>query len=710
MMELVLTSCSDQTMEASSEGFSSAADILSDERALAQTAEIDRLLKDDPRTAIFPLKNVFETETELLVREEASVTVDTIEDESQTERSAYFGDLHVHTAYSFDGYAFGTLATPYDAYRFARGEAIKNPGGYNMQLSRPMDFYAVTDHAMFLGLVKAAADTSTAFSKNEFSEPYNDLNAPDNFGTGFISSLKRLLAFSGFLPDAVTAVLEGDLDRKEVLDVVRSAWSDTINAADQFNDPGKFTTFAAYEYTTSTSDMGNLHRNVIFSGSDRLPREPFSRFHSDNPEDLWEWMDALRVKGVESLAIPHNSNASNGQMFKRVDWASRSFDDAYVEKRSRNEPLVEITQIKGTSETHPNLSTRDEWAGFEIMPYRVATGAISKPQGSYVREALLTGLTLEQEGVKNPYKFGFIGSSDTHSAASQNDESAFVSKLGILSSTAEQRGSIPREGLGGEFTYYASKIATTLNPTPLGKHMYVKIDGSVYTGGATPTFGASGLAAAWAEENTRESLYSAFRRKEVFATSGPRIRLRFFAGYGFDNTMLTSADGVEQAYASGVSMGGTLLAKESASTAPSSPSFLIMASADPENAPLQRIQIVKGWIDTDGNTHEDVIDVACAGNAEVNPKTNRCPDNGARVDITDCSINLETGAAQLSTLWHDPDFRADQRAFYYARALENPTCRWSTWDAIRAGVAPRSDLATTIQERAWSSPIHYMAQ
>ena len=227
MMGLVLTSCSDQTMEASSEGFSSAADILSDERALAQTAEIDRLLKDDPRTAIFPLKNVFETETELLVREEASVTVDTIEDESQMERSAYFGDLHVHTAYSFDGYAFGTLATPYDAYRFARGEAIKNPGGYNMQLSRPMDFYAVTDHAMFLGLVKAAADTSTAFSKNEFSEPYNDLNAPDNFGTGFISSMKRLLAFSGFLPDAVTAVLEGDLDRKEVLDVVRSAWSDT---------------------------------------------------------------------------------------------------------------------------------------------------------------------------------------------------------------------------------------------------------------------------------------------------------------------------------------------------------------------------------------------------------------------------------------------------------------------------------------------------
>jgi hypothetical protein len=319
-------------------------------------------------------------------------------------------------------------------------------------------------------------------------------------------------------------------------------------------------------------------------------------------------------------------------------------------------------------------------------------------------------LTLEQQGIKNPYQLGFIGSSDTHSAASQNDESAFVSKLGILSSTAEQRGSIPRAGLDGMFTYYGSKIATTLSPTPLGKNMYVKIDGNVYSGGATPTYGASGLAAAWAEENTRESLYSAFRRKEVFATSGPRIRLRFFAGYDFDQSMLVTADGVERAYASGVSMGGTLLAKESASSAPSSPGFLIMASADPENAPLQRLQIIKGWIDADGNTHEDVIDVACAGDTEVDPQTNRCPDNGARVDITNCTINPETGATQLASLWHDPDFDAQQRAFYYARALENPTCRWSTWDAIRAGVATRPDLATTIQERAWSSPIHYMAE
>jgi hypothetical protein len=414
-------------------------------------------------------------------------------------------------------------------------------------------------------------------------------------------------------------------------------------------------------------------------------------------------MDELRAKGVESLAIPHNSNGSNGLMFQTNDFAGNAFDKAYVEQRSRNEPIVEITQIKGTSETHPTLSSRDEWAGFEIMPYRVATAALSQLEGSYVREALLNGLAIEKQGVGNPYGFGFIGSSDTHSAASQNDESNFVSKLGILSSTAEQRGSVPFEGIDGQFAYYASYLATRLYPTPLGKNMYVKIDGDVYTSGSTPTFGAAGLAAAWAEENTRESLYSAFRRKEVFATSGPRIRLRFFAGYDFDEAMLSAPDGVEQAYAKGVTMGGSLVGNGT-----ESPGFLVMASADPENAPLQRLQIIKGWIDDDGATHEEVIDVACANGAEVNPDTNRCSDNGARVDVSNCVINPETGSDQLSTLWHDPNFKSDQRAFYYARVLENPTCRWSTWDAIRAGIAPRPDLAKTVQERAWSSSIHYL--
>lgn len=711
-----LISCSDTKMEPSGEAFSTAADVHSNEQVIATTAEIDALLASNPRGWN---EKVFETETKLLVRNdapsEAIATLPTATTEERPiERKPYYGDLHVHTTYSFDGYSMGTMATPYDAYRFARGEPIKNPAGYDMQLSRPMDFYAVTDHGMFLGVTKAAAETSTEFSKNAFSQPYHDLNAPENFGTGLYSTLKRLATFADFLPRAVEQILSGELDRDQVLGVIRSAWEDTVDAADQFNDPGNFTTFAAYEYTSSTAGMGNLHRNVIFEGTENLPREPFSRFHSVNPEDLWQWMDELREKGVESLAIPHNSNGSNGQMFKLVDWAGSNFDDEYAQQRIRNEPIVEITQIKGTSETHPILSSRDEWAGFEIMPYRVATAALSQVEGSYVREALLNGLAIEQQNITNPYQFGFIGSSDTHSAASQNDESNFSSKLGLLSSNAEQRGSVPRAGLSGELTYYGMEAALALVPNPMGKNMNIRINGDIYANGANPTFGASGLAAAWAEENTRAALYRAFRRKEVFATSGPRIALRFLAGYGFDEDMLTTADGVQRAYANGVSMGGSLSTVTSSQDDTSSeydtPSFLIMASADPDAAPLQRLQIIKGWIDAAGNTHEDIIDVACAGDTDVNPETNRCADNGARVDISDCSINPETGATQLSALWHDPDFDPQQRAFYYARALENPTCRWSTWDAIRAGVSPRPDLATTIQERAWSSPIHYLAQ
>ena len=698
-LALLLTACSD----GSNQALRQPSEAHTDERLIAQTAAADAGYEQQAVNGTRSAK-IFETETELL--ELGASGVESIV-KAPVERRAYFGDLHVHTTYSFDAYAFGTLATPYDAYRFAKGEAIANPAGFNMQLSRPLDFYAVTDHGMFLGLAEAAADTSTEFSKNSFSEPYHGLNAPENMGAGSLDVLNRMGTFSSFMPAAVSQIRSGELDRDEVLGVVRSAWRDSINAADEFYEPGRFTTFAAYEYTSSSSDRGNLHRNVVFQDTNRLPREPFSRLHSQNPEDLWQWMDDLRSKGVESLAIPHNSNGSNGQMFKLVDWAGDPLDDDYAEQRIRNEPIVEITQIKGTSETHPILSSRDEFASFEIMPYRVATNALSQVKGSYVREALLNGLALEQQGMTNPYQFGFIGSSDTHTGASQNVESNFVSKLGLLSGTAEQRGSVPVSGLAGELEYQATRVLAKLSGNPA---LRVKTNGRIYTAGATPTFGASGIAAAWAEENTRESLYSAFRRKEVYATSGPRMQIRLFAGYGFDESLLTQADGIERAYATGVTMGGNLgpyAATEGEQSI--QPGFLVMASADTQSAPLQRLQIVKGWVDADG-THEEVVDVACAGGAAVNPKTSRCPDNGAKVDVSDCSINEETGAAQLSALWRDPDFKADERAFYYARVIENPTCRWSTWDANRAGVAPRPDLPATIQERAWSSPIHYVSE
>ncbi len=698
-----IAACSGEPVEQSSEAFSSMADVHTNPDIIASTAKIDQLLIDQDPDGDW-MASVFDADTVLLERggpDEAPIAkVDTEEPQG---RRAFYGDLHVHTEYSFDGYAMGTQATPYDAYRFAKGEAITNPGGFDMQLSRPLDFYAVTDHAMFLGLAKASAETVTEFSKNDFAAPYHGLNDPHNYDTDFLSMIKRLGTFANFLPSAVGSLRSGDIDRDEVLGVIRSAWEDIIAAADEHNDPGNFTSFVAYEYTASTQDMGNLHRNVIFKGSDRLPREPFSRFHSVNPEDLWDWMDELRTMGVESLSIPHNSNGSNGQMFKLEDWAGDPLDDAYAEQRMRNEPVVEITQVKGTSETHPLLSTRDEFAGFEIMPYRVATNALSAVNGSYAREALLNGLAIEQAGGENPYKFGFIGSSDTHSGAAAIEEDNYVSKLGLLSSEAVQRGSVPYTGLDAQTFYWGSRVLAVTNPSPRGGAGYSKINGEVYIDGATPTFGASGLAAAWAEENTRDSLYAAFRRKEVFATSGPRIQIRFFAGANLDESMMSSPDGIDRAYEAGVTMGADL---QLAETGEGVPKFLIMASADPSSAPLQRLQVIKGWVDEAGQTHEDVIDVACAKGAAVDPETNRCPDNGARVDISSCAINPETGAAQLSALWSDPEFDPQTRAFYYARVIENPTCRWSTWDAIRAGVEPRPDLAKTLQERAWSSPIN----
>ena len=698
-----IAACSGEPVEQSSEAFSSMADVHTNPDVIASTAKIDQLLIDQDPDGDW-MASVFDADTVLLERggpDEAPIAkVDTEEPQG---RRAFYGDLHVHTEYSFDGYAMGTQATPYDAYRFAKGEAITNPGGFDMQLSRPLDFYAVTDHAMFLGLAKASAETVTEFSKNDFAAPYHGLNDPHNYDTDFLSMIKRLGTFANFLPSAVGSLRSGDIDRDEVLGVIRSAWEDIIAAADEHNDPGNFTSFVAYEYTASTEDMGNLHRNVIFKGSDRLPREPFSRFHSVNPEDLWDWMDELRTMGVESLSIPHNSNGSNGQMFKLEDWVGDPLDDAYAEQRMRNEPVVEITQVKGTSETHPLLSTRDEFAGFEIMPYRVATNALSAVNGSYAREALLNGLAIEQAGGENPYKFGFIGSSDTHSGAAAIEEDNYVSKLGLLSSEAVQRGSVPYTGLDAQTFYWGSRVLAVTNPSPRGGAGYSKINGEVYINGATPTFGASGLAAAWAEENTRDSLYAAFRRKEVFATSGPRIQIRFFAGANLDESMMSSPDGIDRAYEAGVTMGADL---QLAETGEGVPKFLIMASADPSSAPLQRLQVIKGWVDEAGQTHEDVIDVACAKGAAVDPETNRCPDNGARVDISSCAINPETGAAQLSALWSDPEFDPQTRAFYYARVIENPTCRWSTWDAIRAGVESRPDLAKTLQERAWSSPIN----
>ncbi|MCP5183116.1 MAG: DUF3604 domain-containing protein [Pseudomonadales bacterium] len=600
-------------------------------------------------------------------------------------RGAYFGDLHVHTSYSFDAFAFGTMATPDDAYRYARGEPIRHPAGFDVQLHQPLDFYAVTDHAMFLGAVKAAADPSTAISRLPHVQGLHNMNAADNMT---LESLpQRVKAFGTFLPETLAGVSNGSIDPDMLNGIAREAWADIIRAAQSNYRPGEFTTFIAYEYTTTSDDRGNLHRNVIFRDSDRIPSMPFSRFHSQNPEDLWRWLDDLRGQGIEALAVPHNANGSNGQMFKLEDWAGNPMDDDYAARRLRNEPLVEITQIKGTSETHPALSDNDEWAGFEIMPYRIATTLPSQPSGSYVREALLNGLRLADNGVLNPYRFGFAGASDTHTGAASIEEDNFFSKAGLLDGSAVGRGSVPLTPDTAEIIQSAGRVNIK------------DVDGRKYVSGAYETWGAAGLTGVWADANTRDAIYGAFRRRETFATSGPRIKARLFAGYDFSADALTRSNWVEQAYQHGIPQGGELPARAGAT-----PSFLAVATRDPNSAPLQRLQIVKGWT-VDGEHHEQVYDIACSDGGTVDPTTHRCPDNGATVDVTNCAIAADRGAAELAAVWKDPDYNARHQAFYYVRVLENPTCRWSTWDAIRAGVAPRPDLAATIQERAWTSPI-----
>ncbi len=605
------------------------------------------------------------------------------------DRSAFFGDLHVHTTYSFDAFAFGTLATPYDAYRYAKGEAIRHPGGFDVKLDRPLDFYAVTDHAMFLGVAKEAADTTTEMSKAEVSKPLHNLNAPANMGADSIPG--RVQAFRPFMRKLGIALQTAQVDRAMITGIMRTAWADEVKAADQHYEPGKFTTFAAYEFTTARN-QGSLHRNVIFRSTDNIPDMPFSRLDSTNPEKLWEWMDKKRSEGIEILAIPHNSNGSNGQMFELTDWAGDPMDEAYVARRARNEPLVEITQVKGTSDTHPALSTRDEWADFEIMAFKGGTLEPSMPEGSYVRDALKRGLALEVTGAGNPYKYGIIGSSDTHTGAGSYDETNFFSKIGVLDASAALRGSVPMPKAQADL-YRSSESS-----------IYEDASGRIYASGKPPTWGASGLAAVWAEENTRESIYDAFRRKETFATTGPRIRLRFFAGYELVSDMLERSDGISRAYTSGVSMGSDLNAKGEAH-----PVFMIWAARDAGSAPLQRIQIIKGWMEG-GEPREEVFDVACSDGQKVDPATYRCPDNGAKVNIENCSYSADRGSAELKTLWSDPKFDATQSAFYYVRVLENPTCRWSTWDAIRAGVTTRPDLKVIIQERAWSSPIWFVPE
>ena len=579
--------------------------------------------------------------------------------------NAYFGDLHLHTRNSFDAYIFNVRASPDEAYAYAKGGTIKHATGLDMKMnSGPLDFLAVTDHAEYLGVLPAIDTPGDPYS----SVPY----AKDLFSTDTVQVYAAFRRFGEALRSGTR------MDEFADLRTVKSAWHDIIESAKKHYEPGRFTTLIGYEFT-SAPDGRNLHRNVIFAG-DTAPELPFTALESQNPEELWKWMDQQREAGLEAISITHNSNGSDGTMYERTKWDGSPVDRAWAELRARNEPLAEVTQVKGTSETHPLLSPNDEFAGFEIMEWYIGSPMpVTKFDGGYVRKALKDGLELEKQTGANPYKFGLVGASDTHNAAGSYEEDNYLSKVGIQDATPQRRGSAPPDGMTWENYKPVENLARF------------------------STWGASGLTGVWAKENTREEIYGALKRKETFATSGPRIKVRFFAGYGLGAQPLTSEAGIKNAYENGVSMGADLVGK-----ADGKPDFLVMAMRDVYSAPLQRIQIVKGWLDAAGKAAEKVFDVTCSDGGAIDPASQRCADNGATVDVKTCAFSQDKGDAELSAVWSDPEFDPTLNAFYYVRVLENPTCRWSTWDANRLGIEPNPELQKTIQERAYTSPIWFI--
>ena len=580
-------------------------------------------------------------------------------------RDVFFGETHIHTSWSFDAYVFGnTLAGPEDAYKFALGKPVRHPGGYMVQIKRPLDFEAVTDHAEYMGTILLANDPSSDLSKLPIAEKLKVRSKDD---------IEKVYLFLG--TSLVTGQPIPELASEQV---AGSVWKRIVEIADKYNQPGKFTTFAGYEWT-STPDNRNLHRNIIFKDTKRVPTVPFSSMDSSHPEDLWNWMDGQRKAGNELLAISHNANLSDGMMFPlEVDSKGRPIDAAWAQSRVNNEPLSEIQQLKGASETNPALSPNDEFAGHEILEYLLG-GADRAPtlHGSYIREAYQNGLAMQETRGYNPYKFGVVGASDTHDTVASYTQSTYFGGHGLLDATPQAR-------LSGE------------------KHSGLTVD----------RLSTSGLGGVWAEENTREAIFAAMQRKETFATSGVRIKVRFFGGRDYAPNVLQSKDWVKTGYANGVPMGGDLAAMQS-----KAPTFIVWAVKDPDDANLDRIQIVKGWT-RNGQIFEKIYNVAWSNkrmlkhgeliyDAIVRRGEEYLLPVGNNVDIKNATYENSIGSVELKTVWTDPNFDPSQFAFYYARVLQIPTPRWTTYDAKKLGVPPPDNVPATVQDRAWTSPIWY---
>jgi hypothetical protein len=584
----------------------------------------------------------------------------------------YWGDTHLHTGMSMDAGAFGARLDPEDAYRFARGEELTSSTGLQVKLGRPLDFLVVADHSDNMGFFpRLYAGDPGMLADPTGKRWYEMIQAGGQQGVQV--AIEVITAFSNNeFPEAL-ASLPGT-------PAYRSAWEETINAAEKYNEPGHFTAFIGYEWTSNTAG-NNLHRVVIMrdDGHRAGMVEPYTTLAplgSDNPRDLWNWLQAYEDKtGGRVLAIAHNGNLSNGIMFPMLDtFTGRRFDRAYAETRAAWEPLYEATQIKGDGEAHPYLSPTDEFADYETWDQGNLDLTVAKEndmlQYEYARSGLQIGLQLEQQLGVNPYKFGMIGSTDSHTGLATAEEENFFGKHSGTEPSPER---------------YKHPMAQ------LGDKKYESWD-----------MVSSGYAAVWATENTRQAIFDAMARKETYATTGPRILVRFFGGWEFTAADAQNRLPAEIGYTRGVPMGGDLTPRP----AGKSPTFLVAALKDPFSGNLDRIQIVKGWLDGRGERHEKVYDVVWSGDRRPG-SDGKLPPVGNTVDVANATWTNTIGAPELITVWTDPDFDASQSAVYYARVLEIPTPRWTAYEAYRFGITLPDEVSMVTQERAYTSPIWY---
>jgi hypothetical protein len=571
------------------------------------------------------------------------------------DKEAYFGETHVHTSWSFDAYIFGNHVTgPADAYRYFKGETIKHPLGYDIKIETPLDWAGVTDHSEYAGVVRLSNDPTSSLSKMPIAKKLIVHDPAD---------IQRIYLWLGESMVKMQPV-------KELVDpqVAGTVWKANNAAADAANEPGKFTAFCSYEWTSTPNAM-NMHRNVFFKECRAVPEMPFSSLDSQSPEDLWSWMDGQRKAGHELLAISHNANLSDGHMYPiDVDSKGRPIDAAWAAARDRNERLVEIKQIKGQSETHPVLSPTDEFANYEVLAYLLSDppGRIPHIPGSYARQALKDGLAMQDAKGFNPYKMGFVGGSDSHNTGVPYRQANFFGGHADLDGTIEGR---------------------------MAGHIFAGLD--------VRRENPAGVTGIWAEQNTRASLFDAMQRRETFGASGPHIKIRFFGGWNYAPAMLDGKDWVKTGYAKGVPMGSDLPPGSG-----KAPTFVVWALKDPTSGNLDRIQIVKGWA-KNGQSFEKVFDVVWSGDRKADRWTGKVPAVGNTVDVENATYTNTIGNTELKAVWTDPEFDPSLHAFYYARALEIPTPRWTTIQAKQLGVAPPQGIPATVQERAWCSPIWY---